>query len=48
MHFTYDSAGPLSANYSGTEHFYVRNAQGDVTGIVHTGGTRVVTYSYTS
>ena len=46
LHFTYDSVGPASVNYNGTEYFYVRNAQGDVTGLVSTSGTRVVTYTY--
>ena len=46
MHFTYDSTGPLSVNYNGTEYFYVKNAQGDVTGLVSTSGTRVVSYTY--
>ena len=46
LHFTYDSAGPLSVNYNGTEYFYVKNAQGDVTGLVNASGTRVVTYTY--
>ena len=46
LHFTYDSAGPLSVNYNGTEYFYVKNAQGDVTGLVSASGTRVVTYTY--
>ncbi len=46
LHFTYDSAGPLSVNYNGTEYFYVKNAQGDVTGLISTSGARVVTYTY--
>ena len=46
LHFTYDSTGPLSVNYNGTEYFYVKNAQGDVTGLVSASGTRVVTYTY--
>ena len=46
MHFTYDEIGPASVNYNGTEYFYVRNAQGDVTGLVSTSGARVVTYTY--
>ena len=46
LHFTYDSAGPLSVNYNGTEYFYVKNAQGDVTGLVSASGTRVVNYTY--
>ena len=46
LHFTYDSTGPLSVNCNGTEYFYVKNAQGDVTGLITTSGTRVVTYTY--
>ena len=46
LHFTYDSTGPLSVSYNGTEYFYVKNAQGDVTGLVSASGTRVVTYTY--
>ena len=46
LHFTYDSTGPLSVNCNGAEYFYVKNAQGDVTGLVTTSGTRVVTYTY--
>ena len=46
LHFTYDSTGPLSVSYNGTEYFYVKNAQGDVTGLVNASGTRVVTYTY--
>ena len=46
LHFTYDSTGPLSVNCNGTEYFYVKNAQGDVTGLVSASGMRVVTYTY--
>ena len=46
LHFIYDSTGPLSVNCNGTEYFYVKNAQGDVTGLVNASGTRVVTYTY--
>ena len=46
LRFTYDSTGPLSVNYNGTEYFYVKNAQGDVTGMVNASGTRVVTYTF--
>ena len=46
LHFTYDSTGPLSVNCNGTEYFYVKNAQGDVTGLISASGTRVVTYTY--
>ena len=40
LHFTYDSTGPLSVNCNGTEYFYVKNAQGDVTGLVSSSGAR--------
>lgn len=46
MHFTYDAVGPLSVNFNGTEYFYLRNAQGDVTGLVDSAGTKVVSYAY--
>ena len=46
MHFTYDEIGPASVNCNGTEYFYVKNAQGDVTGLISTSGARVVTYTY--
>ena len=41
--YAYDSGGNI---LSKTEYFYVKNAQGDVTGIVSASGTRVVTYTY--
>ena len=46
MHFTYDVNGPMSINYNGAEYFYLKNAQGDVTGIVNIAGTQVVAYTY--
>ena len=46
LYFTYDAVGPLSVNYNGTEYFYLKNAQGDVTGIVNAAGTQVVAYTY--
>ena len=46
MHFTYDAVGPLSVNFNGTEYFYLKNGQGDVTGLVDSTGTRVVQYTY--
>ena len=46
LHIDYDSIGPASVKYNGTYYWYLRNAQGDVTGIVNSSGTRVVTYSY--
>ena len=46
MHFTYDAVGPLSVNFNGTEYFYLKNAQGDVTGLVDSTGAKVVSYAY--
>ena len=46
MRFTYDAVGPLSVNYNGAEYFYLKNAQGDVMGIVNAAGTQVVAYTY--
>lgn len=46
MHFTYDSNGPMSVLYNGTEYFYLKNAQGDITGMVDTTGSQVLSYSY--
>ena len=46
MHFTYDSLGPASVTYNGVKYFYLKNAQGDVTGLVNASGTQVVSYGY--
>ena len=46
LHFTYDELGPMSVTYDGTEYFYLKNAQGDVTGLVNSSGTQVVAYIY--
>ena len=46
MHFTYDSLGPASVTYNGVKYFYLKNAQGDVTGLVNASGTQVVSYAY--
>ena len=46
MHFTYDCMGPLSVIYNGIEYFYLKNAQGDIVGIVNATGKQVVGYSY--
>ena len=46
MPFTYDAVGPLSVNFNGTEYFYLKNAQGDVTGLVDSTGAKVVAYTY--
>ncbi len=46
FHFTYDATGPMSMMFYGTEYFYLKNAQGDVTGLVDSSGTQVVAYTY--
>ena len=46
MYFTYDDIGPASFIFNGEEHFYSRNAQGDVTGIFSEFGVQVATYTY--
>ena len=46
FHFTYDATGPMSMTFYGTEYFYLKNAQGDVTGLVDSSGTQVVAYTY--
>ena len=43
LHFTYDSLGPASVTYNGVKYFYLKNAQGDVTGLVNASGTMAVT-----
>jgi len=43
MHFTYDSLGPASVTYNGVKYFYLKNAQGDVTGLVNASGTMAAT-----
>ena len=46
MHFTYDAVGPMSVNFNGTEYFYLKNAQGDVTGLADSTGAKAVAYTY--
>ena len=47
FHFTYDATGPMSMTFCGAEYFYLKNAQGDVTGLVgDSSGTQVVAYTY--
>ena len=36
----------MSVTYDGAEYFYLKNAQGDVTGLVNSSGTPVVAYTY--
>ena len=44
--FTYDSLGPRSVVYNGSNYYYLRNAQGDVLGIVNAYGVVVASYTY--
>ena len=45
--FSYDASGtPLSVNYNGTTYYYVTNIQGDITAILNSSGTEVVSYTY--
>lgn len=49
VYYTYDPAGKLiSMNLNGNEYFYVRNAQGDIIGLIDKAGTQVVSYTYDS
>ena len=36
----------MSVTYDGAEYFYLKNAQGDVTGLVNSSGTQMVAYTY--
>ncbi|ETA81933.1 hypothetical protein T472_0203775 [Youngiibacter fragilis 232.1] len=47
IHYSYDASGNLfSMNMNGTEYYYVRNAQGDITGLIDNAGNLVVSYTY--
>ena len=46
LHYNYDSVGPVSAKYVDTIYYFLRNAQGDVLGIVDNWGKEVVRYRY--
>jgi RHS repeat-associated protein len=47
IYYTYDTANDLvSMNLNGTEYYYIRNAQGDITGLFDSAGTEVVSYTY--
>ena len=43
---TMPAARPLSVTYNGTAYYYATNLQGDITAILNTSGTAVVTYTY--
>jgi len=47
VYITHDASGqPMTINNNGTTYYYATNLQGDVTAIVNTSGTAVVTYTY--
>ena len=47
MDFFYDEASQaIGFKYNSTEYWYIRNAQGDIIGIINNAGTQVVTYTY--
>ena len=46
LHFMYDVIGPAAVIYGVSTYYYLRNAQGDVIGLVDSSGNRVVSYSY--
>ena len=47
LDFLYDDAGSLlGLKWNGTEYWYVKNLQGDIIGILDSGGTKVVNYVY--
>ncbi|MBW8308473.1 MAG: RHS repeat-associated core domain-containing protein, partial [Candidatus Paracaedibacteraceae bacterium] len=47
IHYSYDASGNLfSMNLNGSEYYYTRNAQGDITGLIDNAGNLVVSYTY--
>ena len=47
LDFLYDDSGSiLGVIYNGTAYYYRKNLQGDITGIVNSAGTLVVSYTY--
>jgi RHS repeat-associated protein len=47
IHYSYDASGNLfSMNLNGTEYYYTRNVQGDITGLIDNAGNIVVSYTY--
>ena len=49
IYYSYDADDKLvSMTLNGTEYFYIRNGQGDITGLIDTVGTQVVSYTYDS
>ena len=49
MDFLYDDAGALLGfKYNGARYYYIQNLQGDITGILDSAGTQVVSYTYSA
>jgi RHS repeat-associated protein len=49
IYYSYDASGNLvSMNLNGVEYYYIRNAQGDITGLFDGTGNPVVSYVYDS
>ncbi|SHO54186.1 RHS repeat-associated core domain-containing protein [Anaerocolumna xylanovorans] len=47
LYFHYDKNNNLTGfNQNGTEYIYVKNAQGDITGVLDADGNKVVSYTY--
>ncbi|MBQ4600358.1 MAG: RHS repeat-associated core domain-containing protein [Oscillospiraceae bacterium] len=47
LYFTYDASGtPQTVTYNGTTYYYATNLQGDITAILDSTGTTVVSYIY--
>jgi len=47
LYFSYDASGtPVSVTYNGTAYYYATNLQSDVTAILNSSGTAVVSYTY--
>lgn len=49
MDFLYDEVGSLFGfKYGGNSYYYIRNLQGDITGILNSAGEQIVSYTYDS
>ena len=49
IYYSYDADDKLvSLTLNNTEYFYIRNGQGDITGLIDTAGTQIVSYVYDS
>ena len=47
IHYSYDASDNLfSMNLNGTEYYYTRNAQGDITELIDGAKNQVVSYNY--